>query len=128
MQLHVMCNLSYVTTQTCSYMCPMQLNFSCKRQLQNLEFLVVLDGPADSANNCNASLPKRRLCTCCCLLYGSLFWTQTIILLLWHFRWPDQLYKQFQCIIVKRKVVHVLLFVVWFAILDVDDYFTLVAF
>ncbi len=37
-----MCNLSYVTTQICSCMCRMQLNFSCKRQLQNPKFLVVL--------------------------------------------------------------------------------------
>jgi hypothetical protein len=42
MQLHVMCNLSYATTQICSCMCHMQLNFSCKRQLQNPEFLVML--------------------------------------------------------------------------------------
>ncbi len=41
MQLHVMCNLSYVTTQICSCMCRMQLNFSCKRQLQNPKFLIV---------------------------------------------------------------------------------------
>ncbi len=36
-----MCNLSYATTQICSYMCRMQLNFNCKRQLQNPKFLVV---------------------------------------------------------------------------------------
>jgi hypothetical protein len=36
-----MCNLSYTTTQICSCMCRMQLNFSCKRQLQNPKFLVV---------------------------------------------------------------------------------------
>ncbi len=42
MQLHFMCNLSYGTTQICSCMCCMQLNFSCKRQLQNPEFLVVV--------------------------------------------------------------------------------------
>jgi hypothetical protein len=42
MQLNVMCNLSYATTQICSRMSHMQLNFSCKRQLQNPKFLVVL--------------------------------------------------------------------------------------
>jgi len=41
MQLHVPCNLSYATTQVCSCMCRMQLNFSCIRQLQNPKFLVV---------------------------------------------------------------------------------------
>jgi hypothetical protein len=41
MQLNVMCNLFYATTQICSCMCRMQLNFSCKRQLQNPKFLVV---------------------------------------------------------------------------------------
>jgi hypothetical protein len=41
MQLNVLCNLSYATTQICSFMCHMQLNFSCKRQLQNPKFLVV---------------------------------------------------------------------------------------
>ncbi len=41
MQLHVLCNLSYATTQICSYMCRMQLNFSCMQQLQNPKFLVV---------------------------------------------------------------------------------------
>ncbi len=41
MQLNVMCNLSYVTTKVCNCMCRMQLNFSCKRQLQNPNFLVV---------------------------------------------------------------------------------------
>ncbi len=30
-----MCNLSYATTQICSCMCHMQLNFSCKWQLEN---------------------------------------------------------------------------------------------
>jgi hypothetical protein len=43
MQLNVMCNLSYATTQICSCMCRMQLNFSCKRQLQNPKFLVVYE-------------------------------------------------------------------------------------
>jgi hypothetical protein len=42
MQLDVMCNFSYATTQICSCMCCMQLNFSCKRQLQNPKFLVVI--------------------------------------------------------------------------------------
>ncbi len=42
MQLDVMCNLFYATTQICSCMCRMQLNFSCKRQLQNLKFLLVV--------------------------------------------------------------------------------------
>ncbi len=42
MQLNVVCNLSYATTQICSYMCCMQLNFSYKRQLQNPKFLVVV--------------------------------------------------------------------------------------
>jgi hypothetical protein len=42
MQLDVMCNLSYVTTQICSCMCRMQLNFNCKRQLQNPKNLVVV--------------------------------------------------------------------------------------
>jgi len=42
MQLHVPCNLSYATTQICSCMCGMQLNFSCMRQLQNPKFLVVI--------------------------------------------------------------------------------------
>ncbi len=42
MQLNVMCNLSYATTQICSCMCRTQLNFSCKRQLQNPKFLIVL--------------------------------------------------------------------------------------
>jgi hypothetical protein len=37
-----MCNLSYATTQICSCMCCMQLKFSCKKQLQNPKFLVVL--------------------------------------------------------------------------------------
>jgi len=37
-----MCNLFYVTTQICSCMCRMQLNFSCKWQLQNPKFLVVV--------------------------------------------------------------------------------------
>ncbi len=41
MQLHVPCNLSYATTQICSSMCRMQLNFSYMRQLQNPKFLVV---------------------------------------------------------------------------------------
>ncbi len=41
MQLNVMCNLSYATTHICSCMCCMQLNFSCKQQLQNPKFLVV---------------------------------------------------------------------------------------
>ncbi len=41
MQLNVMCNLSYVTTQICNCMCRMQLNFSCKQQLQNPKFLIV---------------------------------------------------------------------------------------
>ncbi len=41
MQLNVLCNLSYATTQMCSCMCRMQLNFSCKQQLQNPKFLVV---------------------------------------------------------------------------------------
>jgi hypothetical protein len=41
MQLHVPCNLSYATTQICSCMCRMQLNFSRMRQLQNPKFLVV---------------------------------------------------------------------------------------
>jgi len=36
-----MCNLSYATTQICSCMCHMQLNFSYKRQLQNPKFLVM---------------------------------------------------------------------------------------
>jgi hypothetical protein len=43
MQLNVMCNLSYATTQIYSCMCRMQLNFSCKRQLQNPKFLVVIN-------------------------------------------------------------------------------------
>jgi len=42
MQLDVMCNSSYATTQICSCMCRMQLNFSYKRQLQNPKFLVVI--------------------------------------------------------------------------------------
>ncbi len=33
--------LFYATTQICSCMCRMQLNFSCKRQLQKPKFLVV---------------------------------------------------------------------------------------
>jgi hypothetical protein len=41
MQLNVLCNLSYATTQIFSCMCRMQLDFSCKRQLQNPKFLVV---------------------------------------------------------------------------------------
>jgi hypothetical protein len=41
MQLNAMCNLSYATTQICNCMRRMQLNFSCKRQLQNPKFLVV---------------------------------------------------------------------------------------
>ncbi len=41
MQLDVMCNLSYATTQICSCMCRMQLNFNCKKQLQNPKFLIV---------------------------------------------------------------------------------------
>jgi hypothetical protein len=36
-----MCNLSYAITQICNCMCHMQLNFSCKWQLQNPKFLVV---------------------------------------------------------------------------------------
>ncbi len=43
MQLDVMCNLSYATTQICSCMCRMQLNFNYKRQLQNPKFLVVYE-------------------------------------------------------------------------------------
>jgi hypothetical protein len=43
MQLNVLCNLSYATTQICSCMCRMQLDFSCKQQLQNPNFLVVED-------------------------------------------------------------------------------------
>jgi hypothetical protein len=39
-----MCNLSYATTQICSCICHIQLNFSCKRQLQNPKFLVVNGG------------------------------------------------------------------------------------
>jgi len=42
MQLHVPCNLSYATTEICSCMCRMQLNFSCMRQLQNPKFPIVL--------------------------------------------------------------------------------------
>jgi hypothetical protein len=38
-----MCNLSYATTQICSCMRRMQLNFSYKKQLQNPKFLVVND-------------------------------------------------------------------------------------
>jgi hypothetical protein len=41
MQLNVMCNWSYATTQIYSCMCRMQLNFNCKQQLQNPKFLVV---------------------------------------------------------------------------------------
>jgi hypothetical protein len=40
---NVTCNwMSCATTQICSCMCRMPLNFSCKRQLQNPKFLVVL--------------------------------------------------------------------------------------
>jgi len=45
MQLHVPCNLFYATTEICSCMCRMQLNFSCMRQLQNPKFLVVYPTP-----------------------------------------------------------------------------------
>jgi hypothetical protein len=41
MQLNIMCNLSYATTQICSCMCRMQLNFTCKRQVENPKFLAV---------------------------------------------------------------------------------------
>jgi len=41
MQLNVMCNLFYATTQIYSCMCRIQLNFSYKRQLQNTKILVV---------------------------------------------------------------------------------------
>ncbi len=53
MQLNVMCNLSYATTQICSCMCRMQLNFSYKRQLQNPKFLVVFGGEQTSIKACN---------------------------------------------------------------------------
>jgi hypothetical protein len=49
MQLDVMCNLSYATTQISSCMCRMQLNFSCKRQLQKPKFLVVQLASSSSA-------------------------------------------------------------------------------
>ncbi len=50
-------------------------------------------------------IAKRRLFMCCCLLYDSSFLTQTIISVLWRFKWPRQLctllvhcsfYKQLQ--------------------------------
>jgi hypothetical protein len=50
----------------------------------------ILDGSADFTNNC--IITKRRLCTFCYLLYSLSFLMQTIISLLWHFRWPDRLY------------------------------------
>jgi hypothetical protein len=52
MQLHVLCNLSYATTQICSCMCRMQLNFSCMRQLQNPKFLVMFEYIEVCIQNC----------------------------------------------------------------------------
>jgi hypothetical protein len=40
--MNVICNLFEATTQICSCMCHMQLNFSYKWQLQNPKFLVVI--------------------------------------------------------------------------------------
>jgi hypothetical protein len=70
MQLHVMCNLSYATTQISSYMCRMQLNFSCKRQLQNPKFLVV-DYKAILATQPNGSIGWNSLgnMQVCCIFH-----------------------------------------------------------
>jgi hypothetical protein len=62
MQLNVMCNLSYATTQIYGCMCRMQLNFSCKRQLQNPKFLVVMGAYVTTINVAQyKSIPKINL-------------------------------------------------------------------
>jgi len=58
MQLDVMCNLSYATTQICSCICRMQLNFSCKKQLQNPKFLVVTPKSVGECEGMSPHTPK----------------------------------------------------------------------